>query len=135
MAYAIYLLDTHALIWFETNNQHVPSSVIDIVSDRNSFKYFSQISLFEIAIKQKLGKLPILGLSIQEFYNRTIENGFEYLPLTNQHIYAHNDIPLKENHRDPFDRLLLAAALHEKATILSGDEKLKQYNDVVNVLW
>lgn len=135
MAYGKYLLDTHALIWLETNNSQVPSSIIDIVLDDRNFKYFSQITLYEIAIKQKLGKLPLLGLSLEDFYNRTLESGFEFLPLTNQHIYAYNEIPLKDNHRDPFDRLLLATALHEKATILSGDEKLKQYNGVVNVLW
>lgn len=131
----IYLLDTHTLIWAESDSSRLPKPVLNIVSDRSKLVYFSQINLFEIGIKQKLGKLPTFGLSLEKFYNKAIEAGFEFLPLTNQHIYAYNEIPLMDNHRDPFDRLLLATALHEKATILSGDEKLKQYNGVVNVLW
>ncbi|MBD1393522.1 type II toxin-antitoxin system VapC family toxin [Mucilaginibacter glaciei] len=130
-----YLLDTHCLIWFQQNNSSLPKRVVEIIQDADNAILFSQTSLFELAIKLKLVKLDKFSISIEEFYLQAIADGFEYLPTETQHLYAYGKVPLFENHRDPFDTLLIATATEEKATILSGDEKFGLYKDIVNVVW
>jgi PIN domain nuclease of toxin-antitoxin system len=130
-----YLLDTHALIWFQENNSMMPGSIMDLIQDPGNTILFSQVSLFEITIKQKIGKLPAFYATIEEIYQQGIKDGFTFLSIQNQHIYNYNNITLLEDHRDPFDRLLIATANAEDLTIISSDEKFKLYPDVVKVIW
>ncbi|HWZ03788.1 MAG TPA: type II toxin-antitoxin system VapC family toxin [Mucilaginibacter sp.] len=135
MAGNIYLLDTHCLIWFQENNPKIPEQVMKLIQQSDNVVFFSQISLFEITIKQKVGKLPAFNATIEEIYDQAINDGFTFLQIQNQHIYNYNQIPLLTDHRDPFDRLLIATALQENAIILSADEQLQRYSDTVNVFW
>jgi len=130
-----YLLDTHCLIWFQENNNRIPNQIMNEIQNGNNVVLFSQISLFEISIKQKVGKLPNFNADVEEIYEQAIKDNFTYLSIQNEHIFKYNNIPLLENHRDPFDRLLLATALVEDATILSADEKLHQYQNLIKVKW
>ena len=130
-----YLLDTHSLIWFPENNPRFPRKAMSIAEDGNNTILFSQVSLFEIATKQKVGKSLGMSVSAEEFYHQAINSGLIFLSIQNEHIYNYNQIPSVENHRDPFDRLLIATANHEKATIITGDEKFALYGDFVKVLW
>ena len=130
-----YLLDTHTLIWFQEDNPKLPESIVDIIQNPDNTILFSQISLFEITIKQKIGKLPLFLATIEEIYQQAINDGFLYLNIQNQYIYNYNKIVLFEDHRNPFDRLLIATANVEDLTIISSDEKLKLYADVVKVIW
>jgi len=130
-----YLLDTHTLIWFQENNPKIPNPIMAKIQDIENNIMFSQISLFEIAIKQKIGKLPLFSATTEEIYTQAINDGFTFLPIQNQHIYLYNQIPLNEGHRDPFDRLLIASAKSEDTIILSSDEKFKLYPDIITVEW
>jgi len=135
MADARYILDTHCLIWFQENNPKIPERVMRLIQEPNNIIIFSQVSLFEISIKQKIGKLPAFRVTVEEVYNQAIKDGFTFLQIQNQHIYNYNKIPLIEDHRDPFDRLLIATALEENAAILSADQKFNFYGDLVTVFW
>ncbi len=73
---------------------------------QNNEVFISQISLFEIAIKQKIGKLPELPLSIDTLTVQMQQDNFNLLPFSNAHLAAYDAIPLLEHHRDPFDRML-----------------------------
>jgi PIN domain nuclease of toxin-antitoxin system len=130
-----YILDTHCLIWFQENNPKIPERVMKMIQDPDNIILFSQISLFEISIKQKINKLPAFYATIEEVYQQAIIEGFTFRSIENQHIYQYNNIPLIEDHRDPFDRLLIATAIHEDAVVLSADEKLNLYPDLVKVFW
>jgi PIN domain nuclease of toxin-antitoxin system len=130
-----YLLDTHALIWFQEDNSKMPTSIMDLIQNPDNTILFSQVSLFEITIKQKIGKLPAFYATIEEIYQQCIKDGFTFLNIQNQHIYNYNNITLLVDHRDPFDRLLIATASAEDLAIISSDEKLKLYPDVVKVIW
>jgi len=130
-----YLLDTHSLIWFQENNPKIPGQTMKIIRELNNIILFSQVSLFEIAIKQKIGKLPSFSATVEQVYLQAIDDGFAFISIQNQHIYQYNDVPLIGDHRDPFDRLLLATATEENATIISADEKLMQYADLIKVIW
>jgi len=130
-----YLLDTHALIWFQEDNPKLPLPIIDLIQNTGNTILFSQVSLFEITIKRKIGKLPALFATIEEIYQQAISDGFIFLNIQNQHIYNYNEIILLEDHRDPFDRLLIATANVEDSTIISSDEKFRLYSDTVKVIW
>ena len=135
MAENRYLLDTHSLIWFQENNPKIPSRIMEVIQHPANIILFSQVSLFEITIKQKIGKLPQFYATIEQVYEQGINDGFVFIAIQNQHIFNYNKIPLVANHRDPFDRLLIATAMEERTTILSFDEKLTLYPDLVKVLW
>lgn len=91
----------------------------------------SQVSLFEIAIKQKIGKLPELNIPIEKLVSIIKEDGFDILQIKDEHIAIYSSIPLFEKHRDPFDRLILATTHFEKTPIISSDEKFRLYQGMV----
>ena len=89
----------------------------------------------EISIKQKIGKLPAFQVTVEEIYQQAVKDGFTFVTIQNQHIYKYNNVPLVESHRDPFDRLLIATAIEERAIVLSADEKFSLYGELVNIFW
>ncbi|MGH8555987.1 MAG: type II toxin-antitoxin system VapC family toxin [Methylococcales bacterium] len=130
-----YILDTHCLIWFQENNPKIPNKVMVELQEPANTVFFSQVSLFEMAIKQKIGKLPDFTADLSEVYEQAINDGFSYLPIKNQHLFSYQKIPLLEAHRDPFDRLLLATAYEENAIMLSADHNFSLYTGLIQVFW
>lgn len=78
-----------------------------------SFDWVTQVSLFEIAIKQKIGKLPELNISTENLIIRLLAGNFNILPIKNTHVIAYHDIPLVNDHEDPIDCLILATTFSE----------------------
>lgn len=130
-----YLLDTHCLLWFQENNKDIPEKVMDVLKNTENEIYFSQISLFEIAIKQKVGKLPDFKVSLSDIHEQAVSDLFTFLPLLNQHLFQYQNVPLLENHRDPFDRLLIATAIEEKLIVITADEKFSNYKELIDIYW
>ena len=108
---------------------------MEIIQDPSNTIFFSQISLFEIAIKQAIGKLPEFRSGIEEIYHQAIKDNFTFLALHNHPLYNYNKVPLLKEHRDPFDRLLIAIAYEENAVILTADKNFIFYNDFVEIFW
>lgn len=135
MAVNQYLLDTHCLLWFQENTPKVPVKVLKAIQDIENTVYFSQISLLEISIKQTLGKLPDFSVTVEDIYNQPLSDGFTFIPIENASIFNYNLIPLLQDHRDPFDRLLISTAVQYNATLLSADEKFKLYPNLLKLLW
>lgn len=127
-----YLLDTQILIWVLANPSKLTADTINLLS--TNAICVSQISFFEIAIKQKIGKLPELPVSIVELEEVVLSDGFGLIPITTAHIAAYDAILLHEQHRDPFDRLILATAFAEKIPVISADGNFKYYQDLVSVI-
>lgn len=135
METTLYLADTHCLMWFQENNAQMPKRVMEIMQNPENRILFTQISLLEIAIKQSIGKLPSFVASVNEIYEQSIKDQLSFLPISNNHIATYHKVPLYEQHRDPFDRLLIATAMYENATILSADKNFKLYGDFINLVW
>jgi len=135
MANDRYLLDTHSLIWFQENNPKIPKRLMKAIQKPDNIILFSQVRLFEISIKQKIGKLPTFLAEVEEVYLQALNDGFTFLNIQNQHIYNYDNVVLLDDHRDPFDRLLIATAMHESAIVLSADRIFNLYADLVRVLW
>jgi PIN domain nuclease of toxin-antitoxin system len=128
-----YLLDTHILLWMLEDDGHLSASILDVVTDRNNTLFVSAASLFEIAIKTKIGKLDTERTSatiVQEMNRLAIE----LLPVLPDHLDAYQAVPLFDDHRDPFDRLLIATALSEKLDLISVDSKFKRYTNLITLI-
>lgn len=123
------------MLWFQENNPKIPEKLMRSIQEPSNIIFFSQLSLFEISIKQKIGKLPAFRATVEEVYNQAINDGFTFLSIQNNHLFNYNNVPLKEDHRDPFDRLLIATAVEEGAAIVTADEKFNLYADLIKVIW
>ena len=129
-----FLLDTHALIWFNIGDDRLSEKVKNIIEDEKSEIFVSMSSFLEITIKLKLGKVKLTS-SIEKFFEDTKSHYIQVLPISENHIFEYQNIPLFENHRDPFDRLIIGTASFENLSIISIDEKFKEYNEFVKIVW
>ena len=129
-----YLLDTQIIIWALEDNPKLKTSLRILIEDSNNQIFVSQFSLLELSIKLKLNKLPEFIISIDFFADQFFADGFASLPIKNDHIYAYQSVPFFDEHRDPFDRYLLATALAEQIPIISADEKFLLYQPLVNII-
>ncbi len=125
------LLDTHALLWFLKNDSQLSGSAKAAIEDPANRKFVSVASCWEIAIKAGLGKLK-LGEPAAVLLSREIPaNSFDLLPISLAHATAVETLPT--HHKDPFDRLLVAQAVSEGATLITSDRIFSQYP--AHVLW
>jgi PIN domain nuclease of toxin-antitoxin system len=129
-----YLLDTHTILWTLDKSENLSVSAENIISNSDTFCCVSIISFFEMAIKQKIGKLQ-LTKSISEYINEVKRIGISVLPIKYEHLDHYEQLPLIKDHRDPFDRIILATAMFEKFTIISEDRKFEDYNHLVATIW
>ena len=131
-----YLIDTHVCLWTVSEKHKLSDSVVNILEDPENEILFSQISLFEIAIKVQAGKFGEFTASLHEFSDTLLNKGFSFLPLHNEHLSAYFNAGIfNDNHRDPFDRCLLAITTVENCAIITKDEKFLQYRETVEIVW
>lgn len=123
---ADYLLDTHTLLWYAQRSPQLPDTLLKAIQEPTITAYISRVSLLEVTIKVSIGKLQ-LPLPLVEWLERTTTGGFGVLEITNSHLVNLATLPLLPNHRDPFDRLLIAQALTENLTLVSRDGKFGEY--------
>lgn len=122
------LLDTHIFLWWVREDKRLSKNSVDKIKEAEEV-YMSSASIWEIAIKMRLGKISgDMNALIQEIHN----SHFLELPVTSQHAAATLELP--EIHRDPFDRLLIAQAMSEPLVFLTADPKLKKYSELVEVV-
>jgi PIN domain nuclease of toxin-antitoxin system len=122
------LLDTHVFLWWIREDKRLSKTSVNKIKEAEEV-YMSSASIWEIAIKMRLGKISgDLNALIQEIYN----SHFLELPVTNQH--AATTLKLPDIHRDPFDRILIAQAISEPLVFLTADPKLEKYSELVEVI-
>jgi PIN domain nuclease of toxin-antitoxin system len=109
------LLDTHTFIWFINGDTRLSTKAKKEILKYSNKKFISMASIWEMAIKTRLGKLRI-NYPFREVFNQIEENGFEILSIIFDHTLLVSQ--LEFHHRDPFDRLLIAQALSENMTII-----------------
>lgn len=125
------LVDTHSFIWALLQDHRLSARAKNILRDAENELVFSLVSLWEIAIKIKLGKLNTLGSSVAYIRDEMNAYGMEMLPIRYEHILQLEALP--PHHSEPFDRLLIAQAITESLPILTNDAKMREYP--VKVLW
>jgi PIN domain nuclease of toxin-antitoxin system len=88
----------------------------------------------ELAIKKNIKKLPEFIPDIEVIATQITNNGFELLRLKDEHIFSYQDLPLFGEHKDPFDRFLIAVARHEDFVVISTDAKFQLYSSLIKIL-
>ncbi len=130
-----YLIDTHVCLWAIADKEKLSAKVRSILEDMRTKILVSQVSLLEVAIKIKVGKLNEFEVSMPEFVDAILATGFELLLLKNEHFFTYSNFDFPEQHRDPFDRMLISIAQFENATLISKDEHFRLYSDKVKIVW
>ncbi len=127
------LLDTNILIWFLENSQKLKPEIIEIIEEEKNSVFVSIVSFFEITIKLKIEKLK-LSDSLKKVFETTEKSDIKILELDKKHILQYEDLEFDDDHKDPFDRLLISIAIQEKLTIISSDQKFKNYKHILNLI-
>lgn len=125
------LLDTHAFLWWITDDDRLSERAGELIADGSNDVYLSSASAWEIAIKAGLGRIKLPDNTWSFTPEQLERNAFQALPVHVSH--AVGVITLPDIHRDPFDRMLVAQAMIEGLSIVSGDEQIGRYQ--VPVVW
>ena len=120
------LLDTHVWLWSIASPERFCLSARRRLSDKQNQLYLSAASVWEIAIKYQLGKLPLPCPPDEFIPPRLVRDSIT--PLAVEHSHALAVARLPQHHRDPFDRLLISQALTDQLTLFTADEQLGAYN-------
>lgn len=123
------LLDTHALIWFLSEDRRFPAEPRHAIEDARNTVFASAVSGYEIAHKCLYGRLD--ALIVQELQIMTRRTHIEELPVTMDHMIAAGE--LGGLHKDPWDRVLMAQAKVENLTVVTRDGVFEEYG--LKTLW
>jgi len=115
------LLDTHVLLWWLDDHPTLSKKAKAAIADGKNLVFISAVVIWEIRIKQALGKLEIP----KNFRQVLDAQPFIMLDITVEHAHAVGDLPA--HHRDPFDRMLVAQTKVEHLTLVTRDIRLKKY--------
>ncbi len=125
------LLDTHAFLWFVTNDPNLSEAALEFVAEPANEVLVSPASCWEIAIKVSLGKYRLTA-PFETFFREGIEeNAMTVLPIEIRHAAVLSCLPM--HHKDPFDRMMISQAIAERIPIVSRDASLDAYG--VRRLW
>jgi len=116
------LLDTHALLWWLTDDARLSLRARNAISDPERIVYSSPASAWEIATKHRIGRLPEARELLADFSGMLLRADIEELPITTKHAVLAGT--LAGAHRDPFDRMLAAQALCESLEIVTTDDAI-----------
>jgi PIN domain nuclease of toxin-antitoxin system len=119
------LLDTHIFLWYVMGDSRLNNRAKEII-DAKSELSFSVASLWEITIKINIGKLQ-LNCSFEDLLARLLHIKAEILPISIEDTQIYMNLPLPPNHRDPFDRILVAQTMNRSLVLVSSDVKFDFY--------
>lgn len=125
------LLDSHAFLWWHLDQSRLSPRALNAIVDPNNTLTLSVASVWELAIKIKLGKLQVVGSLSAAIEAQTRVNKVQLLPVSVVHVLKTQDLPL--HHNDPFDRLLIAQAQAEQMTVISADAIFTRYD--LKLVW
>ena len=120
-----YLLDTHVLLWIIFDSDKLSPLAQKIILNKGIQKFISISSLWEISIKNRIGKLPLPN-DLSGIFTEVEMNGFGIIGINQGCLETYNTLPLL--HRDPFDGIIVATALLQKMTIITADENIQKYD-------
>ena len=120
------LLDTHLLLWWLASSRQLSRQAEQIIADPENEVYVSAASIWELSIKEALGRIHGNPIEIEAALE---PSGFIPLPITGKHAAHVSQLPLY--HRDPFDRILIAQSMVEPLKFLTHDRPLAQYGEIV----
>ena len=125
------LIDTHVFLWLRNSPDKIPNNVLQLYQNSSQDVFLSMTSIWEMQIKNQLGKLD-LDLPLGELVEQQcLKNGLQILNIEANHIYALQNLPF--HHNDPFDRLIISQAQIESLKLVSADIMFENYD--VDLIW
>lgn len=129
------LLDTHTFIWKLVEPSKVPRAVYAKTKDPDNEVLLSAVSLWEIAIKVRKGKLDLGGIGNDELIDLAARMGIQTISLSPEEAATYGDLT-ENTHFDPFDRMLVWQAISRKLTLVSGDKEFVRFKkDGLKLIW
>lgn len=125
------LVDTHAVLWWLADDKQLSRAAKKAMQSRNNTLFVSAASVWEIATKHRLGKLPGVAALMDDLPGHLQRSGFELLSISAAHAELAGSFV--SDHRDPFDRMLAAQARLEPMPIVSVDPALHAFG--VDIVW
>ena len=125
------LLDTNILLWALLRPARLDAATLAMIEDEQNAVLFSIASIWEIAIKSRLGR-DAFNARPGDVHRFAMEASFEELPVLANAAIQVAELPL--HHRDPFDRLLVAQAMVGPMRLLTSDAVLAQYSELVTLI-
>ncbi len=119
------LLDTHALLWWYSDDPALPQSCRKLIAQSDSSVFVSAVSAWEISTKFRRGRLSSASELVQDFGGYLDQENFLSLPVSYDHGIRAGMLP--GSHQDPFDRMLIAQAEIEKLFIVSNEKIFDHY--------
>ncbi|NDK97835.1 type II toxin-antitoxin system VapC family toxin [Photorhabdus bodei] len=116
------LLDTNIPLFMAYEPEKLKADIVDILEDTDKTLCFSAASVWKVVIKNSLNK-PDFSVDPKQFRDGLFEAGLIEIPIKSEHTLAVSDLPEKL-HKDPFDRLIVAQAKHNKIPLITSDSKL-----------
>ncbi|ONF96611.1 type II toxin-antitoxin system VapC family toxin [Sphingomonas jeddahensis] len=126
-----YLLDTVAVLRWWADPSGLGASARTILEESDDPIFLSAVSVWEIANKNRIGKLPQIVAFAQNYPVLLRDSGFRSLELTDDHALRAGNLP--GAHRDPFDRLIAGQALVDHLTVITNDPQIAAFG--CKVLW
>jgi len=125
------LLDTHALLWALTEPGRLGSQARQVLTDSSHELVVSAASAWEVATKQRIGRLPQADVLVGAYGRHLDRLGVTRLPMTEEHALLAGQ--LDWSHRDPFDRMLAAQAMSETLTLITRDPAFADLRGIATI--
>jgi PIN domain nuclease of toxin-antitoxin system len=125
------LLDTHALVWWSAESHRLSRKAFAAIAEPDNTIWISAATAYEIALKHAMGRFPEAAFMALNWQETIAQLQFRELSITARHGLRAGALP--RHHGDPFDRLLIGAALEDALTLVTNDSSITRYD--VPVLW
>lgn len=126
-----YLIDTHVLLWWLFNDGRLSYKAREIIKSRDNTIYLSTASAWEISTKHRLGKLPEAGDLVKNLPTLLVRAQIQPMEISLQDSLLAGSF--EYDHRDPFDRMIMAQATLRELPVVTNDPAFGKYAD--NVIW
>lgn len=129
------LLDTHTFLWTILQPRRLPAASRRATQDRENEVFVSSVSLWEISIKARLGKIDLIDLTTDDLIPSALQMGFKLIDLSPDEAVTQGNLK-EDTHFDPFDRMLIWQAISRNLTLVSGDTEFARFKkDGLKLLW
>jgi len=122
------LLDTHTLLWSIGKTNELSEKVIQEIKNADNEIFVSAVSLWEIALKYSIGKLHV-SFNVNKIPEYCRKMRFTLIPLEPVEALSSLQLPQKDSHKDPFDRMLILQCIKNEYVFVSKDAQAELYAD------
>jgi PIN domain nuclease of toxin-antitoxin system len=122
-----YLLDTNIMLFILFQPDELDNRVRRILNDYNNLFYVSLISLQEIVLLYKKGKLKSRWKKSQDIFPSIEAMNVQFLPVKKEHLATYLNLNTADNHNDPNDHIIISQAITEGITLVSSDRQFEFY--------